>query len=385
MFLYFLKNRGRNVSFIFWSLMFPLVLMICFKLAFGNLSTAETIDTKTVAIVNCSNDESYVTNFNELIQSLTEEGTNGDGALLKLEEYASEEAVNQALMNDELDFAFKINDNNIEVLLPRVHTETALAVSKSIADSYMANYELIKTAFEKNPLAAMEIINNLGESLDFVDAKQSDFVDESPNPYIWYYYSSLVMGILFNAMNGVEMLEYIKADCGTKATRVSVSPSRKWKLIASAYGACLVIALIVNSIQLLVMKYYMNIPIGSNPLKLALFIVSCNLFALAFGVVCGCFIGGSIESRANKITAIIMTSVFLSGEMVAQLPGYIERLCPIVNDINPATVMNMAFFRFAYSTGDFDFYLNMIKIIALAIICLAISVVILRREKYAAV
>ena len=133
------------------------------------------------------------------------------------------------------------------------------------------------------------------------------------------------------------------------------------------------------------MKYAFVIPLGNNLLKLGCFIVSTNIFAIAFGIVCACFFKGSKDSRANKTTSIIMASVFLSGEMVAQLPGILETTCPIINDINPATVMNMALFRLAYSTSDFDFYINMVKIVAMAAICLVLSVIILRREKYASV
>ena len=80
-----------------------------------------------------------------------------------------------------------------------------------------------------------------------------------------------------------------------------------------------------------------------------------------------------------------MVSVFLSGEMVMQLPGIIEKYCPIVNDINPATVMNMAFYRMALYNDPFDFYMNMGKLVVAAVVFLTIGVLVLRREKYASV
>ena len=69
--------------------------------------------------------------------------------------------------------------------------------------------------------------------------------------------------------------------------------------------------------------------------------------------------------------------------MINTLPGTIEKYCPIVNDINPATVMNMTFYRMALYSDNLDFYLNMAKIVGAGVIFLAIGTLILRREKYA--
>lgn len=385
MFNYFLKLRLRNKAFVFWCLVFPLALMTCFKIAFGNLTTNQDIDTKEVAVIYENESSMYANGFSELINNLTEEGANGDDALFHLNPFSTEDEVRDALINGDLDLAFKVYDDKVETLLPKAYTDTACAVGKAVANSYMNNYDMIATAFETNPMQAQALLNNIGEDLDFVNAKESDFVDESPNPYIWYFYSSLVMGIFFNANNGTEIISEIKADASAEGVRVSVSSKEKYKLIAASYGACLLVAVIINIIQLLIMKYIFEVPMGGSILKLACFIISTNLFAIAFGIVCACLFKGSKDSRANKTTSIIMASVFLSGEMIAQLPGMLEKSAPIINDINPATVMNMALFRLAYSTGDFDFYINMIKIVIMAIICLVASVIILRREKYASV
>ena len=72
-----------------------------------------------------------------------------------------------------------------------------------------------------------------------------------------------------------------------------------------------------------------------------------------------------------------------SGEMINTLPGSIEQYCPIINDINPATVMNLAFYRMSIFNDSFDFYLNMAKIIGMGVLFLVIGTIILRREKYA--
>lgn len=383
MFKYFLLDRLRNKTAVFWILLFPLALMVCFTVAFGNLTSADDIDMKQTAVIRAGSNDMYYESFNSVLEELTKPGSNRDGALLFINEYEDEEAVIKALEEGDLDLAFKVYDDKIETLLPKDYSITACGVGKTIADTFMNNSKLINAALEVNPLEAQKLIQNIGESIDFLTAKKSDFVDESPNAYLWYYYSTFVMGILFNALSGVEMTGNIKADNGYHAMRVSVCSKKKIKLILTSYAALLTIALAVNVFQLFIMKTFLDVPLGTNITKLIAFVVSCNVFSIAFGTLCGCLLKGNSDSKCNKTTAIIMTSSFLSGEMVGQLPGLIESVCPIINDINPATIMNMAFFRLAYTTSDLDFYSNLIKIVALAVICLTASILLLRRERYA--
>ncbi len=131
------------------------------------------------------------------------------------------------------------------------------------------------------------------------------------------------------------------------------------------------------------MRTIFNVDMGSDPLKLILFTIAANIFSISFGIVCGLIFKGTLENRANKTTAVLMLSVFLSGEMINTLPGTIEKVCPIINDINPATVMNLAFYRMALFDQPLDFYTNMAKIVGASIVFIIIGTIILRREKYA--
>ena len=97
MFKYFLKERLRNRLFIFWSMIFPLALMTCFKVAFGNLSTDMDIDTKNIAVIHAGENKDYSDNFDYLIDELTKEGTNKDKALFIKKEYENEDEVMSAL------------------------------------------------------------------------------------------------------------------------------------------------------------------------------------------------------------------------------------------------------------------------------------------------
>lgn len=385
MFKYLLLDRLRDKGSIFWCMVFPLALMTCFKVAFGNLTTVTTLETMEIAVIHEGEDEAFATAFDEFVTELTKEDVTENGALFKVKEYESNEDAKNALISKEIELVFLVSDDDIEVLLPAAYSDIACASGRSVADSFLSNYEMIEMAVTANPEKLAELMEGLAEEIDFVTPKESAFVDESPNPYVWYYYSTLIMGILFSALSGVDMVAKLKADVDYYALRISVSPKKKSGMILTGYSVYLVIALAINLIQIILMKEVFEIPMGDKPVKLLFLVVACNIFAIAFGTMCGCLMKGNPESRSNKVTAIIMVSSFLSGEMVCILPGFIENKIPILNDINPATVMNMALFRLAYSAKEMDFYSNLLKIVVMGIICLIISIMILRREKYASV
>jgi hypothetical protein len=120
------------------------------------------------------------------------------------------------------------------------------------------------------------------------------------------------------------------------------------------------------------MRFVFHIPLGKRILPIILFVLLSNHFSLSLGQICGLFFKGNMTTRGNKTTGLIMVSVFLSGEMIATLPGMFERYFPLLNDINPATVLNLCMYRLVYYQDLTTFYIEMAKVLTLTVIFLAI-------------
>ena len=191
------------------------------------------------------------------------------------------------------------------------------------------------------------------------------------------------MALLFNVTLGIGVVSDTRADISVGAMRVSVSPARKLKLILSAFFSRVICVWILSGIHLLVLNFVFKISLGKNWILVVLFVMLADVFALAIGQIFGLFMKGSLSQRENKATGIVMVSVFLSGEMVSNLPGIIEAKFPILNAINPATILNMGMYRLIYFDQPYDFFINAGKILVVSLLCLVISVIMLRREKYA--
>ena len=382
MFKYSIIKLLRNKMGLFWIMIFPLALMTAMHFAFDSIYSYENSIDPMKTIFIQQGDGAYQDGFAELIDTLSDEDS--EDQMFILEQADSLEDAKTMLEDEEAEIIFVVSDDDVEVYLQENHSITSAAVAGAVADTYKQRYTLIADAFEQDPALGMEMIDEAAENVVYTTS-QEDFFGTDPNPYNWYFLSTFTMGVLFMAMMGINLVGDLRADVSAEAMRFSVSPAHKGKMVVVAFFARLIPCIVIATIQLLVMKYAFGIYLGKDLLKLALFVVSAVMFAISFGVICGLCFKGNVTQRGNKATSFIMISVFLSGEMISQLPGIFEKYCPVINDINPATVLNMSLFKLTIGNSDAGFYLNIAKVIIMTVIFLAVGTAVLRREKYASV
>ena len=376
MFKYFLKKTLRNRMFIFWSLCFPLALMALFTAAFSGIYDIENrVDTKNVAVISES-DTPFASNFDEVIENVD---------VLDGVEVKDMKDAEVLLESGEITGLYVVNNKDIDIVMTPDYSEADASILKTVADFYMREYSLIEDAARNGDMTGIQtVIDSLSEELDVVSPVNSAY-NETTNPYVWYYFSTLVMGILFQAMAGINLVSDLQADISRSAMRTSVSPTKKIKIVMAGLLSRYLVSLSVSAVALLAMRFVFHIPLGKRILPIILFVLLSNLFSLSLGQICGLFFKGNMTTRGNKTTGLIMVSVFLSGEMIATLPGMFERYFPLLNDINPATVLNLCMYRLVYYQDLTTFYIEMAKILTLTVIFLAISTIKLRRQKYASV
>lgn len=382
MFKYFMLKTMRNRGFIFWSLIFPIALMTCFHLAFGNIYAYENmIDPRDVAVVYESQGE-FASGFEAMTEILSKDSED-QKKLINVTRKDTAAQAEPLLKENEICGMFLVKADTVEIVMSPKYDDTDALILKSIASYYIREYKIINEVMATGDQAKMEILTaELGKEIDLVSPEKSAF-EETTDPYNWYYYSTVVMGILFQAMAGINLVSDLQADINKSAMRTSVSPTKKLGLVLSGFFARFILSVLITVTSLLYMGFVLKIPLGNRFPQLALFVAVANMFALSLGEMFGLFFKGNMTARGNKGTGVIMTSVFLSGEMIATLPGVFEQNIPWLNDINPATILNMSLYKLVYYSDISFFYFEMGKILLLTIIFLSIATLRLRRQKYA--
>ena len=252
-------------------------------------------------------------------------------------------------------------------------------IAREIADTYKFNMDIITECLEKDPSKLTEITGSLSDRLSYISIEN----DEGTNMYMWYYISTLVMGILFDYALGIRVLSTIRADVAGSAMRVSLSSSSKTKMVLYCLIAQVLSSLAKTTIHVLFMHFVVGIDVLSKIGIIAVAIIATTVFSICFGILLGMFFKGDVQTRENKTLGIVMLLVFMSGEMIVTLPGYIERYAPIINRINPATIFNKIFYRIVLCENPGDLATNLLILAVASVVMLAASIIILRRETYA--
>ncbi|MGL5514055.1 MAG: hypothetical protein ACRDBM_12570, partial [Sporomusa sp.] len=101
------------------------------------------------------------------------------------------------------------------------------------------------------------------------------------------------------------------------------------------------------------------------------------------------FIGTVVKASENvKISIIVAVTLvlsFLCGLMYDNIPSIVNEQFPILNRINPAALIKDSFYCLSVYDTYTRYFLNIISIFVISFVMLAVSALILRREKYASI
>ena len=377
MLTYFLKMIIRNKTALFWGFFFPIALMLLFKITFGNIvSTENSLDERNVAVV-LQGEGLYQDNFKAMMDEIAE-GTGTDELNIKVE-YTDLDTAAEKLDSKKVDFYYVVSDEEVEVHLGEKYGIATGMIAREIADTYKVNMDIIDECMTSDPSKMEEVAQSLQERISYISLEDKEGIDI----YMWYYISTLVMGIFFDYSSGIRVLATIRADVSGSAMRVAISSSSKTKMVLSCLLAQLILSLSKTAVHILFMQFVIGIDILSKAGLVAIGIASATVFSICLGILLGMFFKGDAQARENKSLGIVMLSVFISGEMIVTLPGYIEKFAPIVNRINPATLFNKIFYRILLCENTGDLMTNIAIITAASVLMLVVSIIILRRETYA--
>ncbi|MBO4496338.1 MAG: ABC transporter permease [Clostridiales bacterium] len=394
MFSYYLRKALRDRAYIFWALAFPLLLMTCFSVTFMGPSKGEVDFEPVKSSVIYVSESAFSEEFGNVLQNLSDpeivknSNMGYNHAIVEMIEVSSQENAEKMILDYDLEVLFLVDGEaeKIDVKVGDSVNTTTLMVARSVVESYRRNYQIMKDAAMTAPDKIQLVMDSISDQISVMKAKSSFLGEDgtSANVYAWYFYSTIVMGMFFNVTPGVHTVFDIQGDLSGYGMRTSVSPKKKSAILLSSFMARYVVACSVTFFDLLALKYIFKVPVGNRILEIILFVLIGNLFSMSLGALFGLFTKGDENQRDGKATGLIMLSVFLSGEMIVVLPGFLEKYCPIVNRLNPATIMNFAFFRLVNYSSLEGFWMNLIKIAGATVVFLTIAILKLRREKYAA-
>lgn len=383
---YTIKTLFKNKILIFWTFAFPIILGIFFNMAFSNIEKDEKLKVFDIAVVNDSQFENQKI-YQEALKELSADDS--ENKLFNIK-YVKKEKADSLLDDSDIEgyIIFKNEESQVVVkkngtyqtLIRFVVTEIGQnkAIIEDLTKKTVEN-EIAKgsTSFDPEKIAKdiLEKINNGQVNMKNISASNLSYMQIE-------FYTLIAMTCMYCGMLGLTAINNCLANMSSKGKRISVSPNKKSIIVLSSAIGSYLVSMVGIAILILFLRFVLKVDFGDNtPLVILLSAVG-DLAGISMGVLIASVFRVSEGAKTGITIAITMFLSVLSGMMGVTLKYVIDKNVPVINLINPNNLITDGFYSLYYY-DTLDRYLRDVTyLLVFVVICLTISFISLRREKY---
>ena len=385
-FKYSLKTLFRNRMLVFWTFAFPIIMAVFFNLAFSNIVNSEKFDVIDIAIVNnedFENNEAYKMVFKELGDESSE------NHMFNIK-YVNEEEATDLLKNDKIVGYMKLEGDNPKVTFTKNGTNQT--IFKYVVEEIAQKSNMINNIVEKEMTDAMMAgnvdidVNTIAQKAYMMSAQSDVKLKNTSNKNLNYmmieFYTLIAMTCLYGGAFGMVAVNQNLANMTNQGKRISVSPIQKTKMILGSVCAGYLAQLLGLALLFAFTIFALKVDYGENVGLIALLAMVGSFAGLSIGVAIASVVKASDNAKTGILIGYTMLGCFLSGMMGVTLKYVIDKNVPIINKLNPASMITDGFYSLYYYDTLDRYFANICGLLIFAFILIAISIFSLRRQKY---
>lgn len=196
------------------------------------------------------------------------------------------------------------------------------------------------------------------------------------------FYTLIAMTCLYGGILGMVAINQNLANMSSNGKRISASPTSKTKVVLSSLLAGYITQLIGLALLFVYTVFVLKVDYGTNlPLIILLGMVG-SLAGLSMGLAIGTLLKTNENTKTGIVISVTMLGCFLSGMMGITMKYIVDKNIPIINKINPASMITDGFYSLYYYDTLNRYYFNIASLLIFAFIMIGISMFSLRRQKY---
>lgn len=369
---YRMKTMLRQKSLIFWSLAFPLILGMMFYFMFGGINDLEQFQEVPVGILRGDSlPEEFVTMLKEV-------KTESDIPLFQVKIYDDLSKAEKALQSEKI---YGIIQSKENLSLTVKTSDSYSSLIKTFLDQYRENTALITEMAEKHPDQVAAFVTDMAAGTQ-AKITEIPLKGTDKDPYAQYFYALIALNCLIGTMVGMYNGNDIQADLTAVGARRNVAPTPKLRQVLYDFTATYVIYCVIVAIVIGVCVFVYGQDFGQNAGLVLLGGWIGSFTALAIGEVIAVFVKGPVQKKEGICVAVFMISSFLAGLQWGDITFIIEEKCPVINRINPGTLIVNGFKSLSVYGDSYRYMINMVTLALIGILCVIISVWKLRRMRY---
>lgn len=383
---YTIKTLFKNKILIFWTFAFPIILGIFFNMAFSNIEKDEKLKVFDIAVVNDSQFENQEI-YQEALKELSADDS--ENKLFNIK-YVTKEKADSLLDDSDIEGYIIFKNEEPQVVVKKNGTYQTLirfvvteigqnkAIIEDLTKKTVEN-EIAKgsTSFDPEKIAKdiLEKINNGQVNMKNISACNLSYMQIE-------FYTLIAMTCMYCGMLGLTAINNCLANMSSKGKRISVSPNKKSIIVLSSAIGSYLVSMVGIAILILFLRFVLKVDFGDNPPLVILLSAVGDLAGISMGVLIASVFRVSEGAKTGITIAITMFLSVLSGMMGVTLKYVIDKNVPVINLINPNNLITDGFYSLYYY-DTLDRYLRDVTyLLVFVVICLTISFISLRREKY---
>lgn len=386
-FKYAFKTLFSNKMLIFWTFAFPIILGTFFSMAFSNIENSEKMKPVDIVIVN--NHDFKFSLYKEPFKVLGDK--NSDEKIFNIKYVDNEAKAKKLLEKNDVSGYLLLKDNTPKIVVNKNgFDETIFKYAVEEIGSYIKMTKTIgdkKISERLNETGRVNTIYQyvyLGVTKRIADYKANiKDVSRSNLSYTMIeFYTLIAMACLYGGILGMVSINNVLPNMSSNGKRVSVSPTSKLKLILSSTFASYAVQLIGLLLLFLYTIFVLKVDYGNNLPLIILLSLAGSLAGLSLGVFVSCVFKTSENTKTGFIIAFTMLVCFLSGMMGITMKYIIDKNVPIINKINPVSMITDGFYSLYYYDTTDRFFFNLVSLLIFSGLLIGISTISLRRQKY---
>lgn len=385
-FKYSFKTLFRNKMLIFWTFAFPIILGTFFNMAFSNIENSEKLEVFDIAIVD---NEQFQTNkyYNEAFKILSDD--KNENKLFNIN-YVIEDEAKKLLNDDEIIGYMILEEDSPKVVVKKSginetvlkHVTEEITQTSKIVDNISKEKiqdEILKgnynINFEKIYEEVAKLASNNSANIEDISSKNLSYT-------MIEFYTLIAMTCLYGGILGMVAINQNLPNMSNIGKRVAISPTPKLKIVFSTLFAGYITQLMGITLLFLYTIFVLKVDYGSNILLVILLAIIGSFAGLAMGLAIGTVLKANEGIKTGIMITITMFGCFLSGMMGITMKYIVDKNIPILNKINPASMITDGLYSLYYYDTLDRFYFNIISLIIFSAIMIIISYTCLRRQKY---
>lgn len=343
---------------VFWALVFPIILGILFKLAFGGIADNNKFETIEIAVSEIAlSDE----NFKTFLDTMEDENY-----------FKIIKSNDKEILDTNSDIRVYIEEKDKIFTKKSGIQET---IVETILNDYLQKSEMITRIMKENPNIDITKLLEVGDYI-------KDESRENMGPINASFYTLVGMTAIYGYMWGLYVIYQYEANLSVNAKRNAVAPIKKSVSLLASILASWIINFVITLIFIFYLDKALGVEFGGRMGLLVLLSLISSLAGVALGILIGVSNKKSIEFKINLGIAISMLMSFLSGMMIPSIKVIIQENIPILGKINPVSQVTDAIYSLYYYESTARFYQNIGLLILISLVFFLASLFFMRGKEY---